>query len=220
MIVRNLLYFSALIFVTIATGCHGFLGKHSSAGNSTDLHSAYDDSTLRQTRAPFLLPYNRIIQPAGEVVRYGSTALENHTLDVKVIPGSNLLAVEDRYGVAVIDPNAKNVLARWGYASDPKFRPLMSTYSGIQVLQEDGKTSIFWSAANGGSHQSYVLKAVWADHQLKLADTIAFKPEGESPLALPNELAIDREDGTNYLFVVLNGNNRLVKMNLKTHDIQ
>jgi len=217
---RNCLYFSAVIFITITTGCHGFFGKHSSDSSSTNAHSAYDDSTLRQTKAPFLLPYNRIIQPAGEVVRYGSTEVENHTLDVKVMPGSNLLAVEDRYGIAVIDPQAKNVLARWAYASDPKFRPLMSTYSGIQVLQEDGKTAIFWSAANGGSHQSYVLKAVWADHQLKLTDTITFKPEGESPLALPNELAIDQEDGTNYLFVVLNGNNRLVKMNLKTHDIQ
>lgn len=217
---RNWLYFSAFLFLAITTGCHDFFSRHSSAGNSTDGHSGYDDSTLRQTRAPFLLPYNRIIQPAGEVVRYGGTEVENHTLDVKVMPGGNLLAVEDRYGIAVIDLQGKNVLARWGYASDPKYRNLMSTYSGIQVLEEDGKTSIFWSAASGGSHQSYVLKAVWADHQLRLTDTISFKPEGNSPLALPNELAIDQEDGANYLFVVLNGNNRLVKMNLKTHDIQ
>lgn len=217
---RNFLYSPALIFLIFATGCHSFFGKNSSDKNSTDGHTAYDDSTLRQTQAPILLPYNRIIQPAGDVVRYGNTAEENHTLDVKVIPGSNLLAVEDRYGIAVIDPQAKQVLARWAYASDPKYRGLMSTYSGIQVVQEDGKISILWSAANGDSHQSYVLKAVWADNQLALADAIPFKPEGDSPLALPNELAIDQEDGTNYLFVVLNGNNRLVKMNLKTHDIQ
>jgi len=217
---RNFLYLPALIFLTIATGCHNFFGRHTTANNPTDGHSGYDDSTLRQTQTPFLLPYNRIIQPAGEVVRYGSTEVENHTLDVKMMPGSNLLAVEDRYGVAVIDPQAKTVLARWEYASDTKYQGLMSTYSGIQVLNEDGKTSIFWSAANGDSHQSYVLKAVWADHHLALADAIPFKPEGDSPLALPNELAIDQEDGTNYLFVVLNGNNRLVKMNLKTHDIQ
>jgi len=220
MMKRNFLCSSALVLLAMATGCHNFTGKHSSVANSTDGHSGYDDSTLRQTQAPFLLPYNRIIQPAGDVVRYGSTGDENHTLDVKVMPGSNLLAVEDRYGVAVIDPQAKKVLARWGYASNPKYRGLMSTYSGIQVLQKDGKISIFWSAANGNSHQSYVLKAVWTDNQLSLADAIPFKPEGDSPLALPNELAIDQENGVNYLFIVLNGNNRLVKMNLKTHDIQ
>jgi YVTN family beta-propeller protein len=218
MMTRNFLYFSALISLTIATGCHSFTGKHSATENTPDAHSSYDDSTLRQTQAPFLLPYNRIIQAAGEVVRYGSAETENHTLDVKVIPGSSVLAVEDRYGIAVIDPQAKTVVARWGYTSDTKYRSLMSTYSGIQVLKEDGKTSILWSASD--SRQSYVLKAVWADQKLALADAIPFKPEGDSPLALPNELAVSQEDGTNYLFVVLNGNNRLVKMNLKTHAIQ
>jgi len=217
---RKFSYSLALITLTIVTGCHNFLGRNPSVENSANGHSSYDDSTLRQTQAPILLSDNRIIQPVGAVVRYGNTSEENHTLDLKVIPGSNLLAVEDRYGIAVIDPQAKKVLARWAYASDAKYRPLMSTYSGIQVLKENGKTSIFWSAANGDSHQSYVLKAVWDDKKLALADAIEFKPEGDSPLALPNELAIDEEDGINYLFVVLNGNNRLVKMNLETHDIQ
>lgn len=217
---RKFSYSLAFILLTTVTGCHNFLGGHTSAKNSADGHSSYDDSTLRQTQAPILLSDNRIIQPAGEVVRYGNTSYENHTLDVKIMPGSDLLAVEDRYGIAVIDPHAKKALARWEYPSDAKFRALMSTYSGIQVLKEDGKTSIFWSAANGDSHQSYVLKAVWNDKKLALDDAISFKPEGDSPLALPNELAIDEEGGINYLFVVLNGNNRLVKMNLKTHDIQ
>src|SRR5436190_5114976 len=50
-----------------------------------------------------MLPYNRIIHSAGTVIRFGDSSLENHALDVAVIPGSSNVVVEDRYGIFIID---------------------------------------------------------------------------------------------------------------------
>jgi YVTN family beta-propeller protein len=176
-------------------------------------HSSYDDSTLHQTTLPVLMPYNRIIDPAGTVLRYGEETQENHSLDLKTIPGTNLMAVEDRYGIAIVNIETQKITDRWLYTADTKYRGMMSTFSGLDVYQtQAGEIKILWSAANGGNHQSYVLEAGWDGQKLSVNKSFAFKPEGESPLALPNELLMDKQNGVNYLYVVLNGNNQLVKI--------
>ncbi len=200
--------------------CHSLNNKNTAGENDiASQHSAYDDSTLRQTQLPVLMPFNRIIQPAGTVVQYGDGAQENHSLDARIIPGTNMLAVEDRYGIAIVDTKKGEAAARWGYSIDRKFRGVMSTYSGIRVFNSNGETQIFWSAANA-DHDSYVMQAVWDGSKLSLKNAIPFKAEGESPLALPNGLAVENENGTDYLYVVLNGNNQLVKLDLKTQAIK
>jgi YVTN family beta-propeller protein len=213
-------YSVLLVGALSATSCHSLNG-HTSPGENdvTNQHSAYDDSTLRQTQLPVLMPYNRIIQPAGSVVQYGDGAQENHSLDARMIPGTDLLAVEDRYGIAVVDTKKGEVAARWTYSSDRKFRGVMSSYSGIRVFISNGQTQIFWSAANT-SGNSYVMQAVWDSGKLSIKNAIPFKPEGDSPLALPNGIAINTENGTDYLYVVLNGNNQLVKVDLKTQTVK
>lgn len=213
-------YSVLLIGALFATSCHSLNGHTSPAENGvTNQHSAYDDSTLRQTQLPVLMPYNRIIQPAGTVVQYGDGAQENHSLDARMIPGTDLLAVEDRYGIAVMDTKKGEVAARWTYSSDRKFRGVMSSYSGIRVFISNGQTQIFWSAANTTGN-SYVMQAVWDGGALSIKNAIPFKPEGDSPLALPNGIAINTENGTDYLYVVLNGNNQLIKVDLKTQAIK
>ncbi len=172
----------------------------------------YDDSTLNRNILPLLMPYNRLIDPAGSVIRYGDNDLENHTLDLKKIPGTPLLVVEDRYGIAVVDTEKQKIIDRWAYRQDNALKSLTSTYSGIQVAKKGNDIHIFWSAANKGTQASVVLQATWDGSKLKLADTFAFAPEGESPLALPNEIALSTEQGREYLYVVLNGNNQLVKL--------
>lgn len=176
----------------------------------------YDDSTLNRNTLPLLMPYNRIIDPAGTVIRYGDTDLENHTLDLRKIPGSSLLVVEDRYGIAVIDIDKQKILDRWSYKQEKEFKSLTSTYSGIQVFQKNDATRFFWSAANKGDKNSLVLEATWKDGKIGITNSFAFAPEGESPLALPNEVAIATEQGKDYLYVVLNGNNQLIKLDLAT----
>jgi YVTN family beta-propeller protein len=210
---------SRVSFFTVAgiamlMSCHSpRQSRKSEIDEQVSQHSAYDDSTLNRTQLPVLMPYNRIIDPAGKVVIWGDANNENHSLDLKLIPGTNFLAVEDRFGVAVIDPDKQTVIARWTYASDNKYKGLLSTYSGIQAVKIGEEIRLLWSAA--GNKQSYVMQAVWADGKLSIKNSFAFLPEAPSPLALPNELAVNRENGTDYLYVVLNGNNRLVKLDLE-----
>ena len=215
---RKLGYLLVCIILLITESCHFKNKKNGIQDAEVSQHSAYDDSTLRQMQLPILLPYNRIIEPAGTLITYGDSNYENHTLDLKNIEGTDLLAVEDRYGIAVVDSKTARVLSRWSYDAESKHKGLMSTYSGIQTAEIGGKKEIFWSAANG-SNQSYVMQAMWDGTKIALINAIAFKPEGESPLALPNELVIRHEGNNDYLYTVLNGNNRLVKMNLADQRI-
>jgi YVTN family beta-propeller protein len=179
------------------------------------MHTAYDDSTLHNNVLPVLLPYNRLIAPAGRVISYGDPGLENHSLDVQLIPQTPLLAVEDRYGVAVLDTTQHKLVARWTYPSDAPYKGAMSTYSGLKVAQEAGETHLYWSAANPQNKQSYVLDAVYADGQLRLKQAFPFAAVN-SPLALPNDIALSTENGRRYLYVALNGNNQLAKLDLAT----
>ncbi|MBO9619751.1 MAG: bifunctional YncE family protein/alkaline phosphatase family protein [Niabella sp.] len=175
-------------------------------------HTAYENSTLTRSELPVLMPHNRIIRPAGTVLRYGDPNLENHSLDLKRIPGTTLLAVEDRYGISIIDYRQQKRLASWTFTGSA-YKGFMSTYSGIEVIRNGNTTRIFWSAAQSGQNKSAVFEALWNGNDLKIADTIAFAPLAPSPLALPNEVAVHNEGGTPYLYVVLNGNNTLEKIN-------
>ena len=110
---------------------------------------------------------------------------------MKLIPGSELLAVEERNGIVIIDPQKKEVIAKWNFRDNRLFSKLKSTYSGIQVWQNDNKTYIFWSAANDKT--SYVLQAEWDGQKIAIKNAFPFNAEGKSPLALPNEVAVHTE---------------------------
>jgi YVTN family beta-propeller protein len=177
-------------------------------------HSPYDDTTLTVNNSSILMPYNRFIDPAGTVIRFGNISLENHSLDCILINGGKQLVVEDRYGVAFIDVASKKLLYHLDYGSKEPTRGLMSTYSGIKALQKGTDTYVFWGASNPASGVSYVLKAMWNGKKASFEEPVKFpKPEG-IPVALPNEIAISTEGGTEYLYVVLGGNGELVKMRL------
>ncbi|QNK63193.1 beta-propeller fold lactonase family protein [Pedobacter sp. PAMC26386] len=203
------------------TSCHNLGSNQQTTGNEQEnMHSAYDDSTLNRSVLPVLMPYNRIIEPAGTVVSFGDPEQENHSMDVKLIPGSKLIAVEDRYGITIIDTVVKKVITRWTYKQNNLYKGLSSTYSGLKVLKTGNQLQIYWSAAagKGKDSKSYVFQATFDGTKISISHAFSFKAEGESPLALPNDLAIHKENGTNYLYVVLNGNNQLIKIDLSTHQ--
>jgi YVTN family beta-propeller protein len=176
-----------------------------------------DDSTLNRNVLPVLMPYNRIIDPAGKVIVYGNPELENHSLDLKLISGTSHLVVEDRYGIMIMDTGTHKILATWSFVDDKQYNNCMSTYSGIQVMKEaDGHNQIFWSAADTRSKKSYVMRAAWNGKQIKVLDPIVLDAAAPAPMALPNELEISYQNGKASLLVVLNGNNQLVKIDLTT----
>ncbi len=200
------------------TSCRQFSSPHTRSSDleKTNQHAAYDDSTLQSITLPVLMPYNRIINPAGETIVYGDEALENHTLDLKSISGTDFTVIEDRYGIAMLNHQTKKIVARWSFGSSG-FKDFMSTYSGIEVLKEGTHTRLFWSAArNNKPRQSAVFEIHWNGKALTFKDTIQFQPTPDAPLALPNEVAVQQENGRSYLYVVLNGNNQLAKIDLAT----
>ncbi|MGI4020967.1 MAG: bifunctional YncE family protein/alkaline phosphatase family protein [Janthinobacterium lividum] len=199
------------------TACHSFFGsKQANDQEKTSHHSAYDDSTLNRNVLPVMMPYNRLIDPAGKVVSFGSPEVENHSLDLKLIPGTDLLAIEDRFGIALLDRTQQKIIARWSYEGDPRFKDFMSTYSGIEVIKKESETQILWSAADGNSRRSVVFQASWNGEKISIKNTFDFKAEAPAPLALPNEIAVNEENGKSFLYVVLNGNNKLTKIDLAT----
>ncbi|MGY3053040.1 YVTN family beta-propeller protein [Pedobacter sp. UYEF25] len=201
--------------ILLVFSCGRFKKTNATLNNQelTAHHSAYDEGILNNNTLPVLMPYNRIISPAGETLSYGDPEFENHSLDLAIVTGKDEIIIEDRYGISIMNPVTKKILSRWSYDKS-NFKGYMSTYSGISLLSEGGKVKIFWGAASSGAGKSKVFEAVWDGDKISIEDTFDFAASGDAPLALPNEIAITKELGANFLYVVLNGNNELVKLNL------
>ncbi|HET7896079.1 MAG TPA: beta-propeller fold lactonase family protein, partial [Flavisolibacter sp.] len=92
---------------------------------------------------------------------------------------------------------------------------MKSTFSGIRAWQDGSAVHIFWGAANPTSKASFIMDAVWDGQKAVMQKAIEFPPKEPAPMSLPNGIAVNKEDGEDYLYVVLNGNNELVKLRLK-----
>lgn len=208
---KNNLFKAFLFFSIFFVSC-----KSSKVFKSTiskdEYHSSYDDTTLTVDNSSILMPYNRFIDPAGTVIRFGNDALENHSLDCALIPDENILAVEDRYGVAFIDVSEKKLLYHLNYVG--AYRGLMSTYSGIKTYRDEKGEHVLWGASNPYKKVCVILDAVWDGKKAEIKDSISFAAKDPAPLALPNDIAISNENGERFLYVVLNGNNTLEKIRL------
>jgi len=189
----------------------------SSVANDSRYHSSYDDTTLTIDNSAILMPYNRFIDPAGTVIRFGDPALENHSLDCALLPGGHVLAVEDRYGLAFINVKEHRLLFHLDYTGI--YKGLMSTYSGIKLLQNQDGVNIFWGASNAAANKSFIVQALWDGAKASIRDTFAFNALAPAPLALPNDLAVTTEAAQHYLYVVLNGNSQLSKLRLADKKI-
>lgn len=182
--------------------------------------TAYDDSTLGATGAVTLMPFNRWVLSAGKVVTFGDPKQENHALDFAVLPDSQHIAIEDRFGVAVLDAATQQIVGRWTFPSDSSaaVRGLMSTYCGIKCFVNDGHTYLVWSA--GSSHSSALMIAEWDS----VAGVVGVRADflgsvAPAPSALPNDIAVQVENGETFLYVVLNGTNQLIKMRFSDRQI-
>ena len=204
------------VIVIFLVSCSSTRSMKASKQSFNDYHSFYDDSSLSLANNPVLLPYNRFLDPAGVVVRFGDKELENHSLDCITLPGENVMVVEDRYGLTFIHVLSRKVLYHLNYESDKTDLNMMSTYSGLKAVDISNRKHIFWSVANSDSGKSYIVEAEWNGVKASIADVFSFAPVSPSPLALPNDIALRQEDGEYYMYVVLNGNNQLTKIRL--HD--
>ena len=179
----------------------------------------YDDSTLQQQSQYTLMPFNRLIQSAGTVVTYGNPQLENHTLDFAILPDSQHIAIEDRYGIAVLEMSSRTITQRWTFQTetDPVMKGLMSTYSGIKSFSFEGHTYIIWGA--GTTRHSAIIIAEWDTSGIKNVSSLPISAVAPAGTALPNDIAVRMESGIPYLYVALNGNNQLEKIRFTDRQI-
>jgi YVTN family beta-propeller protein len=176
-------------------------------------HSSYEEQTLANNQLPVMMPYNRWIDPAGEQIYFGDNLLENHAMDCSLSPDGKWLAVEGRYSVVIVSPENRKIVNRFILSSNFDRENLMNTFSGICWLQSGDSCELFWSAANT-SGKSYVIQADWDGRTISVKKTFSFTSEVPAKSALPNEIIIIG----NFLYVVLNGNNILTKIDLLTSE--
>jgi YVTN family beta-propeller protein len=163
------------------------------------------------------LPYNRLIQPAGIFIEFGDASQENHALDAVLSSDGKWLAVEERYSIVFISTSDNKIVYILRNFDTPRLRGALNTYSGIQWHTGDNGPEVFWSTV-GFNNISYVVSATWDGARASFGQVIGYRPEMYADMALANEILIRRESRKEYLYVALNGNNKVIKQDLRTGD--
>ncbi len=168
------------------------------------------------------LTNDRNLFSEGTQVFFGDSLLENHAMDAVLSPDGKWLAVEERYSLVIIDTKQKKVIYTLPLTRIPELtksmQRAMNTYSGIQWNKINENECISWSFVCGNPQKSYVIQVKWNGHSANVVHLFKYNALKPAETALPNELMIRRENGIYVLYVVLNGNNQLLKQNLETGD--
>jgi YVTN family beta-propeller protein len=183
-----------------------------------DPYQHESDERMLDESTPGIMPYNRLMKSAGQVITYGDPRWENHTLDVATMPNFNHLVILDRYGIAILDRSTKSIIERWTFNGKSQFSGMMGTFSGIKSFAFQNKTYLAWTASGRENDKSGLLIAEWLDNKVQNVEYLPFKPKAPAPGALPNEVEVAFEGNNCFLYVVLNGNNQLVKIDFSTRQ--
>ncbi|MEI6087529.1 MAG: alkaline phosphatase family protein [Bacteroidota bacterium] len=178
---------------------------------NTDHILNLSDYLLQKNKQLHLMPFNRIIHSAGDVVRFGKPDLENHALDITPLTDKGLMVIEDRYGIVALDPLEHKIIDRWTYSDLTNYKKYASTYSGIKTFQANDKKYVLWSASETGHSNAALMIAEW-DNGFKNISAIPIEKKSPANNALPNDIAVLKENGNWYIYIVLNGNNELLKL--------
>jgi len=176
--------------------------------------TSYESNTLAGNQLPVLMPFNRWIDPAGEQIYFGDKEDENHALDCALSPDGKWIAVEGRYSIVIIDPLTKKLVTRFTLKSQFTKDGLMNTYSGISWRKTADGYELYWSAF--GKTKSLVVQASWNEKKISVLKTFSYETVKPAQTALPNEVLVTAESGLPVLYVVLNGNNTVEKLDINS----
>lgn len=179
--------------------------------------STYENSTLAGNDLPVLMPFNRWIDPAGTQIYFGDKDLENHALDCALSPDGKWAAVEGRYSVVIIDPQTGKLVERLSMRNLPDAGSVTNTFSGIAWRQMGSSYELFWGSI-GREKKSYVIRAGWNGKKMEYLRSYLFPAVAPAEMALPNELIVKEESGNPVLYVVLNGNNTVEKLEINSGE--
>ncbi len=185
---------------------------------SVNIYTLGQTVQIQQNPHKVQLPYNRFIQPAGSQIYFGNRLQENHALDAALSPDGKWLAVLERFTIVFISTSDNEVKTLLPNTSHPLLAGGMNTYSGIIWHKGDNGPEVFWSAI-GKNKRSFVVSAKWNGERAEFGSIFEYKATSDAEMALPNEILINREADREYLYVVLNGDDKLVKNDLKTGQI-
>ena len=209
---------SVLILIFVLAFCSPFTAISQSKKElrqQQEYFTSYEKSTLSGNELPVPMPYNKWVDAAGEQLYFGDKTDENHALDCALSPDGRWIAVEGRYSVVIIDPASKKILNRTVLRAPFVKESLMNTYSGIAWLKTGDTYQLFWSSV-GKANKSHVVQASWDGKNLKFIKSFPFEAVKPSETALPNELTVVEEAGVPVLYVVLNGNNTIEKLDIQS----
>ncbi|MCX6321760.1 MAG: bifunctional YncE family protein/alkaline phosphatase family protein, partial [Bacteroidia bacterium] len=165
------------------------------------------------------LPYNRLIQPAGLQIFFGDDSLENHSLDAVLSNDGKWLAVEERYSIVFISTSDNKVKFILANNNHPDLKGGMNTYSGITWHNGNEGPEVYWSwSTKGRNNRSFVVSARWDGMKAEFGRMLEYKAISPAKLALPNEILITKESDREFLYVVLNGNNLVLKQDFVTGE--
>ncbi len=164
------------------------------------------------------MPYDRLIRPAGTQIPFGDASMENHALDAALSPDGKWLAVEERYSIVFISTADNKVVFVLRNFDHPDLKEGLNTYSGIIWRTDSEVSEVYWSIV-GRNSRSFVASASWDGKKASFNRFFEYAPEMNTETAIPNEILIRKEKRKEYLYVVLNGNNKVVKQDFKSGKI-
>jgi DNA-binding beta-propeller fold protein YncE len=164
------------------------------------------------------LPYDRLLQPAGKLIEMGDTAKENHALDCALSPDEHWLAVQGRYSIDIISTSRNEVIFSMEYDRLPEIKGSMATFSGICWHGKEHEEYIFFSIVMKNA-LSYIVQMKWEGTKAKLINLFEYDSISSGRPALPNGILVRKEGGHDYLYVVLNGKDEIIKQEIKTGGV-
>jgi YVTN family beta-propeller protein len=93
----------------------------------------------------------------------------------------------------------------------------MNTYSGIKWDKNENGLEVFWSTT-GKNYRSFIVSAIWNGKTAKFSRFYEYRTIPPAELTLPNEFLISREPDGTFLYVVLNGCDRVLKQDMNKGD--
>ncbi len=170
------------------------------------LYGCKFSSTSSNTQTSYFTPYGQKLTPAGVLLRYGNPDIEQHAMDCKLSPDDNTLAVEGRFTLVLVNTKEKKIKKEISL----NFKKHQgSMYTGI-TWSRDGKI-IYWSISDGR-----ILEAKLNGDDVTIRDFFKFDDVNGHP-ALPNDIKIS-PDGK-FMYITLNGGNKVVKLRIKNKEI-
>lgn len=177
------------------------------------------NTALQNNTAGTIMPYNRLINSAGTVLTYGNSENEDHALDLCVLPDKKFIAIENRYGITILNAITNKIVTSWSYEGNPDYKNFMSTFSGITSFIVNEIIYLSWGSGNSRNGKSAIMIATWNGQQLSAISSINITIKEPATIALPNQIISTIENGETYLYSVLNGNNELIKIRFSDKKI-